>query len=209
MAGVGGRSGPAVPLERRAAPDGAPSPWRWGVGPRAKTEWRSCAQRSLRPDAAGLEGSDAHTRQFECRRHNAIALVRCPYPRSAQRCRAPQEPDQAHSRIRSTAAAACARACGPAAAAALGRIEGVTRNQGRCDPWRLRKSPPVHAQLIPAFCIGRPSRPSRQSIVIRGDRDAYAARRRASGVERGHDEGVRRPDTEQMITGNGNRALMS
>jgi hypothetical protein len=46
--GWAARSGPAV------APNEA------GSTRRAKMQWRSCAKRSLRPAAAGLEGSDAH-----------------------------------------------------------------------------------------------------------------------------------------------------
>ncbi len=54
-----------------------------------------------------------------------------------------------------------------------------------------------HNAIAPARCLlnrVQPGSISRQAIVIRMDRDAQrAARRRTSGVERGHAEGVRRP----------------
>lgn len=60
MAGVGGRSGPAVPLERREAP----------AGP--EREWRSRAS-GLLAAAAGLEGSDAHSRHSDARPNDVDA----------------------------------------------------------------------------------------------------------------------------------------
>lgn len=56
MAGVGGRSGPAIP------------PTKAGRTQRAEMQWRTSAQPGLRHAAAGSKGSDAHLRQIACRR---------------------------------------------------------------------------------------------------------------------------------------------
>ncbi len=66
---MGGRSGPAVTLERRAASEGPEQ----GGGAGAA---------SLRPVAAGLEGSDAHP-AIQTPEANAIAPARCPPPLAA------------------------------------------------------------------------------------------------------------------------------
>lgn len=72
--GWGGRSGPAVsPMEARRTSRGPHRACAMGWARWAETQTRSCAQRSLRRDAAELEGSDAHPRHIECRRPDAAA----------------------------------------------------------------------------------------------------------------------------------------
>ena len=162
MAEVGGRSGPTVP------------PAEAGGTRRAETEWRS-RRRRLAARRGGLQGSDAHLRQCACRRHNAAApprgdLSKC----SAQALPGSRrEPTKEHSRIRTAGAAACARACGPAAAAPPGRIECAARKRRRCDLWRLRRRPAVCASVDPRVPLRpAPAGLTRQPIVIRMDRDA-------------------------------------
>lgn len=158
-------------------------------------QWRSCAQRSLRPAAAGLEGSDAHPRQFECRRHTAIALARCPQQFAARSAaRSHREPDK--DALSNPADPARRRARGPVGQPPPFPPTGssVPRgNQRRCAPWQLRRSPPVRAQTNRVLLAGSAGPAS--AIAIRTDRDAKATRRGASAVGRSHAKGVRRPDS--------------
>ena len=62
MAGVGGRSEPAVPLERRAAPAGAPIALAMGMGPKGRNEEEDIGAADVATRRGGTKGSDAHPR---------------------------------------------------------------------------------------------------------------------------------------------------
>jgi hypothetical protein len=172
MAGVGGRSGPAV------------SPAEAGCTRRAATEWRTRRSRvaARRGGTTGQRRPPPPLRVPEAQRRGAKAARLLASARSA--ASASGAAQRRLSRIRPAVAAACARACGPAAAAPSGRIERATRTQKRCDLWRLRRSAPVCAQLVPAFHFSQHRPALAPAIVIRTDRDAAvrlgdAERRRA------------------------------
>ncbi len=174
MAGVGGRSGPAIP------------PNEAGRTQRAEMQWRTPAQPGLRHAAAGSKGSDAHLRQIECRRptpqrpgavtaaHQRAAL----FSSTELHNHALSKPVGRRGGVRAQLCASRRRALRP------DRVCHA-ENQRDCGPWRLRRSPPAHAHQISRSAAGR-ARLTSADRNPNGQRRRRATRRRPSGVERGH-----------------------
>jgi hypothetical protein len=165
---VGGRSGPTIPSAEA------------GRTRRAATQWRTRASPGLRHAAAGSQGSDAHPpdRVPEAKRRDAQRRVR-----SHQRASAAQ---LQRSCTRAALSYPAGRRGGVRAQSVrqpLPRLpagSSVPRgNQQRRDLWRLRRSKPVCAPLIPAFRV--PASAGRVSDRHpNGPRRPRATRRRAA-----------------------------
>lgn len=93
-----------------------------------------------------------------------------------QRCPAPTQPTQTHSRIRRTPERRRARAkVRPPPSLACERIECVMRKSKRAAT-SGGSHPPVHAPLNPAFQLPAFRRPQRHAIATRTGRDAGTTR---------------------------------
>ena len=174
MAGVGGRSGQAIP------------PTKAGRTQRAETKRRTPAQPGLRHAAAGSKGSDAHLRQI------ALGAPTPPRPGAVTAA------DQRAALLSSNGAkqTRTLEAGRPSRRRARADVRqppppppagsSVPREEPRhCGPWRLRRSPPAHAHQLSRSTSGQ-----RQAHVMRSSpakaETRHATRGRASGVERGH-----------------------
>lgn len=174
MAGVGGRSGPAIP------------PTKAGRTQRAETKRRTPAQPGLRHAAAGSKGSDAHPRQIACRRLTpprpgavTAATQRAALISSTElHNHALSKPDGRRGGVRAQLCASRRRALRP------DRVCHAT-NKDTADPGGFAE---VRQRTLINYRVPLPgsARPASRDRHLQRPRRRRATRRRASGVERGH-----------------------